>query len=130
MLRAPAPAGSIPGRAPHHPLCCWRDFTRLAALPACRFTPLVIRTACFVLAAAWGGVTGGAYYALHHGNKLEATPGLNATLLGAAVYVIAQFILAFLGGILLSVLDAGGCGCSAPGSVRAREAVAVGLAWG
>lgn len=83
-----------------------------------------------MLAAAWGGVTGGAYYALHHGNKLEATPGLNATLLGAAVYVIAQFILAFLGGILLSVLDAGGCDCSAPGNVRAREAVAAELAWG
>lgn len=70
------------------------------------FTPLVIRMACFLLAAGWGALTGAAYYALHHGSKLEATPGLNATLLGAAVYVVAQFILAFLGGILLSVLDA------------------------
>lgn len=67
--------------------------------------------ACFVLAAGWGAVTGLTYYALHRGSKLEATPGVNAAVLGGVVYVVAQFILAFLGGILLSVLDAGGCGC-------------------
>lgn len=70
------------------------------------FTPLVIRMACFVLAAGWGAVTGLTYYALHRGSKLEATPGVNAAVLGGVVYVVAQFILAFLGGILLSVLDA------------------------
>lgn len=116
------------------PCPCASSSTSLPALPPCnypppparRFTPLVIRMACFLLAAGWGALTGAAYYALHHGSKLEATPGLNATLLGAAVYVVAQFILAFLGGILLSVLDAGGCCCPGCGALGARGGGAAG----
>ena len=90
-----------------------------------RFTPLVIRLACFLLAGAWGLLSGGAYYALHRGSALEATPGANAALLGGAVALLTLFILSFLGGILLSVLDAGelggaggrgeGAGCGAAG---------------
>ena len=75
-----------------------------------RFTPLVIRLACFLLAGAWGLLSGGAYYALHRGSALEATPGANAALLGGAVALLTLFILSFLGGILLSVLDAGELG--------------------
>ena len=46
---------------------------------------------------------------MHRHNALEATPGVNATVLGVAVFVVTSFVLGFLGGILLSVLDAGGC---------------------
>lgn len=74
------------------------------------FTPLVIRLACFLLAGAWAAISGGAYYALHRHSHLEATPGVNAAVLGGATFLVTWFVLSFLGGILLSVLDAGGLG--------------------
>lgn len=74
------------------------------------FTPLVIRLACLTMSAGWGLLSGGAYYYLHRSSALEATPGLNASVLGVSVFVVTQFVLSFIGGILLSVLDAGGQG--------------------
>lgn len=70
------------------------------------FTPLVIRLACLTMSAGWGLLSGGAYYYLHRSSALEATPGLNASVLGVSVFVVTQFVLSFIGGILLSVLDA------------------------
>ena len=46
--------------------------------------------ACFLLAAGWAALSGGAYYTLHRGNQLEATPGVNAAVLAVCVYIVAQ----------------------------------------
>lgn len=70
------------------------------------FTPLVIQLATFLLSGAWALISGGSYYLTHRGSSLEATPGVNASVLGGAVFLVTFFILSFLGGILLSVLDA------------------------
>ena len=91
---------------------------------------MVIQLAVFLLSAGWALVSGGGYYALHRGNALEATPGLNASILGGCVFVITLFVLSFMGGILLSVLDAGkggeaaahGQGCDAYAQTAAAAA--------
>lgn len=54
---------------------------------------MVIRLAVFILSAGWGLVSGGLYYSLHRNNALEATPGLNASILGASAFVITLFVL-------------------------------------
>lgn len=72
------------------------------------FAPMVVQLAAFVLAASWGLLTGWAYYLTHRGMPAaaEAAPGVNAAILGAAAGGLALFVLGFLGGVLLSVLDA------------------------
>lgn len=71
---------------------------------------MVIRLACFMLSSGWALLSAGAYYGLHYRSsaEVEATPGLNAAILGVSTFVVTQFVLTFVGGILLSVLDAGG----------------------
>ena len=86
------------------------------------FTPMVIRMACFMLSLGWALLSGGTYWYLHRSSAgVEATPGLNAAILGASVYLITQFVLSFLGGILLSVLDAGGAERGGPGRGAAQR---------
>lgn len=89
------------------------------------FTPMVVRLACLMLSLGWGLLSGGAFYAMHRSNgDVEATPGVNAVVLGSSVFVLTQFVLSFIGGILLSVLDAGGCrrhfGCAGGAAPDAR----------
>lgn len=62
--------------------------------------------ATFLLSAGWALLSGVSYYLAHRGSALQST-GVNASVLGGAVFLVTFFILSFLGGILLSVLDAG-----------------------
>ena len=73
---------------------------------ACRFTPLVIQLACFTMSLCWGALSGGAYYVWHAHAGLAGSPGAYAAVLGISSGFISLFVLSFLGGILLSVLDA------------------------
>ena len=62
--------------------------------------------AVFVLSVAWGAASGFGYHLLHRHTLGEANPALNAAVLGAVTGIFTLFILSFLGGVLLSVLDA------------------------
>ena len=58
-------------------------------------------------AVCWGMVSGGAYYVLHLGTPaLKGSLGAVSGALGAAAGLTTLFVLGFLGGILLIVLDA------------------------
>lgn len=72
------------------------------------FTPMVIQLAAFSMAVGWGFASGGVYYLAHRGAAagVEASPGLNAAVLGGMVGLASLFLLNFLGGVLLAVLDA------------------------
>ncbi|GAB4819018.1 hypothetical protein N2152v2_006064 [Parachlorella kessleri] len=69
------------------------------------FTPLVIQLACLSLGVAWGLLSGGAYYLLRPAG-LEVNHKVNSAVLGTLSGVAAMTVLFFLGGVLLSVLDA------------------------
>lgn len=69
------------------------------------FTPLVIQMAGLAMAVCWGCLSGGIYYLMHRGAG-EAALGTNSAVLGALAGVISLFVLNFLGGVLLAVLDA------------------------
>lgn len=72
------------------------------------FTPMVVHLASFCTAAVWGLLGGGAYFFTH---RHEQHPGANdaavtATVLGSLIALFALFVLNFLAGVLLGVLDA------------------------
>ncbi|KAK2077961.1 hypothetical protein QBZ16_003829 [Prototheca wickerhamii] len=69
------------------------------------FTPLVIQMAGLAMAGCWGCLSGFIYYLMHRGAG-EAALGTNSAVLGALAGVISLFVLNFLGGVLLAVLDA------------------------
>lgn len=65
----------------------------------------MLTLASFTLSALWGAAVWGAYRGLHSGGS-ELYPSSNALVLGGVVGVVTLFVLTFMTGVLLSVLDA------------------------
>jgi len=66
------------------------------------FPSMVLGMASLTLSTLWGGAVWGAYRSTHG----ELGAGANAAVLGALAGVVTLFVLSFLTGVLLSVLDA------------------------
>lgn len=69
------------------------------------FTPMVIKLAAMTLSITWGTLAGLGYYTLKP-SAGEMYHGSNAIGVGMVSGIAALFVLSFLGGCLLSVLDA------------------------
>lgn len=69
------------------------------------FVPTVINLASFTLSLVWGAACGAGYY-LAHSSPGELHHATNSVLLGFMAMLMTSFVLSFLGGVLLSVLDA------------------------
>lgn len=69
------------------------------------FTPMVIQLAAFSISVAWGFASWGSYYAFHSSDT-ELYHSSNSIVVGVLSGVFTLFVLNFLGGVLLSVLDA------------------------
>lgn len=69
------------------------------------FPSLVVGLASFTLSALWGVAVWASYKYLHASSG-ELYPASNAVALGILAGAISMFVLSFLSGVLLSVLDA------------------------
>ena len=70
------------------------------------FPHAVMSLASITLSALWGSAVWAGYRYLHHPVAGEKFPSTNALVLGILVGVVTMFVLSFLAGVLLSVLDA------------------------
>lgn len=69
------------------------------------FPSAVMSLASFTLSGLWGFAVWAGYRYLH-GHSKELYPATNAVVLGVLTGVVTLFVLSFLSGVLLSVLDA------------------------